>query len=284
MTYVCLERRIAFVHVPRAGGTSILEALRAFGGGMSLEPHLRARDLRERLGGETWDALHSIAVVREPIDWFASAWRYIHARPLHPLFVAAATSSHGEFARLAAYVAMPGGRQIDFLCAPCGRPLVRHVLRFERLEEDWAELAQRLPLPGGIPRLNAVADASDPLDDDSRRVVAGVLAEDAIRLGADCAEESRAVVGDAWARIAALGPDWFDDADACRALANILLGLGEFDAAALCATRARDAATLARIPPRLEAHTPHADDLRSFIDRIAAGTATTPYLSAATRS
>jgi hypothetical protein len=284
LTYVCLERRIAFIHVPRAGGTSILEALRAQGGGLPLEPHLRARDLRDRLGVETWDTLHSIAVVREPIDWFASLCRYIRSRPLHRLFVAAATSDHTEFARLAAYVAKVGNRQIDFLCAPCGEPLVRHVLRFERLAEEWAELAQRLPLPSEIPHLNAVIDASGPLDEDSRRVVASVLAEDAIRLGAAGAEESRSAVGDAWAQIAAFGAGWFDDIDACREMAGILHGLGEFDAAAFCATRARDAATLARIPQRLDVRTPHPDVLRAFLDRIVSGTAAAPYISAATPS
>lgn len=282
MTFVSLARRIAFVHVPRAGGTSVLEALRREGDGLPLEPHLRAVDLRARLGEAVWDGLESIAVVRESLDWFWSKWRYIRTEPLHRLFVATRGLELSDFCRLAPFVTKIGARQVDFLCDRQGAPLVRHVLRFETLAEDWARLAATLPIPEELPRRNArPAPPESPFDAVDRRRVLAVFAEDAIRLGLATATEARAIVEPTWRRIAAFGPDWFDRPEACSACVELFLELGEFDAARYCAARAGDIGIDARIPPRPDRRVPWSDDVRAFIDRIAAGRAQEPLVSVA---
>lgn len=64
---------VVFVHVPRTGGTSISQALY----GRNL-PHL-SMAYYQALAGDKLAGLPSFAVIRDPIDRLASAYRFIRA-------------------------------------------------------------------------------------------------------------------------------------------------------------------------------------------------------------
>ncbi|MBL9150051.1 MAG: hypothetical protein JNM94_15295 [Phycisphaerae bacterium] len=170
MAVVFREKRLAFVHVPRTGGTSIAEGISRQLGALRFAPHLRACDLIDAIGREEWFALHSIAVVRHPIDWLRSTWRFARGEPLQPLFLHAHMMPFATFADRAGDVAPVGWRPLDYLLDENGELAVRHVLRFERLDEEWRALVEALGLEAlgfspELPHVNASRRAEIGHDD-----------------------------------------------------------------------------------------------------------------------
>jgi hypothetical protein len=66
------QRNLIFLHVPRAGGTSISHTLY----GKHCIEHYSARCLKE-MAPEFWNTTQSFAVVRDPFDRFASAYAFV---------------------------------------------------------------------------------------------------------------------------------------------------------------------------------------------------------------
>lgn len=69
-----LATGVLFVHVPKTGGTSVARALYG-GAGVG---HRTVREVRAELGPR-FDGLSTFAVVRDPVDRLASAFRYLKA-------------------------------------------------------------------------------------------------------------------------------------------------------------------------------------------------------------
>ncbi len=289
MTFVSIRHRIAFVHVPRTGGSSIANVLRGVGDEVGLAPHLRARDIAAQIGFETWSTLRSFAVVREPVDWLRSTWRFIRQQPLHPLFVQATVMDWPEFARSVSFLSPLGWRQCDFLADAAGRPLCRFVLRFERLAQDWAELAPQLGLPPELPHTNASRPDSEEDDPDGsgRATIETVFAEDAMRLGYPIDPAVRDVIEDRWAQLGELvAPGWPADPFRLRAIGELLFASHEFDGAlyvfqraSKLAPEAQDAARFARMPRRFGEATPSFEDVIAAVERAASGVGRTALVS-----
>lgn len=180
MAVVFREKGLAFVHVPRTGGTSIAEAISLQRGARRFSPHLRACDLMGEIGRDAWLGLSSVAVVRHPIDWVRSTWRFARGEPLQPLFLHAHMMPFAAFADRAGDVAPIGWRPIDYLLDADGEFAVRHILRFERLDRDWRDLVEELGLGGlGFPRELPRVNASKPSQigvDDSHACELGLAA------------------------------------------------------------------------------------------------------------
>jgi hypothetical protein len=125
--------------------------------------HAKARDIRATVGERAWHGHLSFTVVRNPWDlmvssyhWWlnrADRWKSLrtHAR---------AVAALGSFPR---FMDSPYGREHineqvgtfrDWICDTDGRVLVDTVCRFERLEEDWREMAGRLGIQVDLPHLN----------------------------------------------------------------------------------------------------------------------------------
>ncbi|MDZ4753807.1 MAG: glycosyltransferase [Phycisphaerae bacterium] len=185
MTYVSPSRGIAFIHVPRTGGTSLRTMLLSDGSTLPMRDHIRARDVIESIGMDAWSKLASIAVVRNPIDWMRSVWKYARATPLHSLYQQAQSQDFSSFVR-----AYPEWAQSEWgtqsvaqsawLVDSDGRLAIRHVLRFENLAAEWAELAQTLGLHSYMPKLNAskAADDSEALTPDAAVALFAMMRDD----------------------------------------------------------------------------------------------------------
>ncbi|MDZ4829031.1 MAG: hypothetical protein SGJ09_02390 [Phycisphaerae bacterium] len=185
MAFFSLERRIAFIHVPKTGGTAIMKALESIPDAVPLMPHARARDVRDILSPETYATMTTIAVVREPFDWIGSYWRYMQQDENHPLFEAMRGASFPSVVRRASQLLPIGWRQTDYITDESGKRIVTHVLRFERLDDEWEELALKLDLRCDLPRLNESRPDANSMDCGAaeRELLDRVLSDDFLRLG-----------------------------------------------------------------------------------------------------
>lgn len=72
-----LSHRFAFVHVNKAGGTSVVEALADY---EDMQPfildHDQATIYRRVLGADLWDEFYSFAFLRNPFDRMVSSYEY----------------------------------------------------------------------------------------------------------------------------------------------------------------------------------------------------------------
>ena len=94
------EAGVVLVHVPKTGGTSIARALYGTDG----VGHRTARDLRDELGAGAWARAFTFAVVREPVDRLASAFRYLKAGGSNRLDAAFRDRALGPYPTLDAFV------------------------------------------------------------------------------------------------------------------------------------------------------------------------------------
>lgn len=212
------SRKFVFVHVYKAAGTSVTQALlpharwvdRAVYGRGRLKRAIQlfnritgqqhkghrhitghhkfatARQIRDRLGAERFDSYFSFGFVRNPFDWFVSIHAHLRRLQEHPLHGRASGMEFGDF--LAWSVEQRTPRQSDFVTAEDGSLLVDFVGRVETLEADLRQIRARLRLPeGNAPHENASPgrekDYRRYYDDRSRGLVEQYFAEDLARFG-----------------------------------------------------------------------------------------------------
>lgn len=168
------------VHIPRTGGTSLEVQL------LGRHPKTLSRPDYEHLSGwcpdrqiwlqhatpqqmldldlvstEEFRTLHKVAVVRNPYDRALSVYLFLRNRlgPGRVTFADMLTSS-GPWSRLLEDRSSPRWRgdhvrsQAEY-CGGNGTPTVDSILRFESLQEDWADFQRRHELSfADLPRTN----------------------------------------------------------------------------------------------------------------------------------
>lgn len=188
-----LDARVVFVHIPKTGGLSIANAVyRTEGGG-----HRTVEDYKRELGPEIFASLVSFTVVREPTERLASAFRFLKRGGINDLDQAFAAEHLAPFETLEEFVTgwlTPESArsqvhfrpQHEFVCGSSGRPEVDHILRHERLQDDYDALR---PVFGGspLPYLNATTGSSAreaaALSPRALRIVANVYSKDFVLFG-----------------------------------------------------------------------------------------------------
>ncbi|RMD68052.1 MAG: sulfotransferase [Gammaproteobacteria bacterium] len=163
-----------FVHIPKTGGTSIRAALaplrfrdplywlmfpchklsRLTGHrlGTKFPRHAKAIAAREMLPREVFDGLFKFAFVRNPWDLQVSS--YHHLRRERPHLIAH-VKDFRDFVRYKLdperppqfHLDVSSEKQVDYLRDLSGAMIVDFVGRYERLEEDFAEVCRRIPIP-----------------------------------------------------------------------------------------------------------------------------------------
>jgi chondroitin 4-sulfotransferase 11 len=167
-----LRTGIAFIHVPKAAGTSISHAL--YG---RFTGHVRAVDVL-RWGSSAVNSLPRVAVVRNPWDRLVSAYRFIKRgggvggpdaggvwRPEQyqiPEFETFERFVNDWLAprnpRTLDFVFQP---QSDFFCDKRGQVAVDHLGRFEDIENTHAYLREKVPT---LPPLRRSNRSGEPVD------------------------------------------------------------------------------------------------------------------------
>ena len=182
-----LATGVLFVHVPKTGGTSVARALYGTEG----VGHRTVREVRAELGRQRADALFSFAVVRDPVDRAASAYRYLRAGGSNALDAAFGARVLDEFSTFEAFVLgwltprtsrvqVHFRPQADFVCDG-GRVAVDRVVPYARLAEGYARVRAETGVGGPLPHANAgpgPAAAAPPLSAAARARLREVYAAD----------------------------------------------------------------------------------------------------------
>lgn len=182
-----LETGHLFIHVPKAAGSSLSLALygRSFG-------HHTLAEWQANYPRSTAN-LRTIAVVRDPVDRFLSAFSYlkqggmnaVDARFARDVIGGAATAS--DFARAlltpdVASRALESGfhfrRQADFLRDRSGTIAIDLLIPFERLDAAAQHVASVVGRPFTLPRVNETPGAREQLTDKARTIVEQIYADD----------------------------------------------------------------------------------------------------------
>jgi hypothetical protein len=173
------NRRFIFVHVQKTGGTSLEQVLRRASRDVAVwhGRHGHARAGWAELGQEGWQRYFSFAFVRNPWDrlvsWYAMIRQRIDAlspaerRRRQPfrteIFNYVLHNSHDFESFLDNCTATIFDRgcdksflfnQLDYLSAPSGEMLVDFVGRYERFDEDAAQVLEWIGIDARLPRLN----------------------------------------------------------------------------------------------------------------------------------
>ena len=186
------HQRLVVLSVPKTGTTALEEAVASWAHVAVMRPpelkHTPAyrfeRFIRPWLTNSANGApFEAVAVMREPIDWLASWYRFRLRDDLIGTPRSARGLSFADFAR--AYMAQPRpqlaevGQQAKFLSGIDGRALgVDRLFRYEAMEAFTDFLAARLGRPIALPRANPSPPAPTDLPPTVRAELAAFLAED----------------------------------------------------------------------------------------------------------
>lgn len=174
-----------FIHINKTGGSSIEAAL-----GVPLDHHTAEQKVRQ-LGVPAWNQRFTFSFVRNPWDRTVSHYQFRLDRNHRGL--RAAGISFADWVRLAFVDHDPLVRdrdqmfvpQIDWLTDRHGAVLVDRIFRFERLAEDFAEVAATVGVANELPHQKASRRSHyvDYYDDRTVEIVAQAFAPDIKRFG-----------------------------------------------------------------------------------------------------
>ena len=184
------EQRLVFLATPKAGSTAVEVALESLASVSMQRPapmkHMTATDYHQVLGPWLADKagvpFTTVALMREPIDWLRSWYRFRNRDdtedPDHPM----AGKSFDTFAR--EYMALPRpshadiGSQAAHLCAPDGTPRVDRIFRYEDIDAFVHFLEDRLNCAITLARVNVPPAADVALRPETEAALKQAMAAD----------------------------------------------------------------------------------------------------------
>lgn len=148
------ERGVLILEVPKTGTVALSTGLRDVCQQVKeLQRHVGANQARKHFGKDRWNELETVAVVREPISWLRSWYRYLNGKErLGPDL-----SFHTFVERIAQGDSVDGNRinvRSQFYRLSDGRQqrvIVKHLLCFEHLGDEYASLNSDLLGGQGAP-------------------------------------------------------------------------------------------------------------------------------------
>ncbi|WP_341641727.1 sulfotransferase family 2 domain-containing protein [Phycobacter sp. K97] len=132
------QRPYFFVHIPKCGGTSVVDALQDF------YLHGKASVWRKQIGTKRWDKQQTFALVRRPYERICSLYRYaseIGANEADfadlPLNEWIERSLDGRDPQHLADTPMTLHPCLPWVVDANGAPLVKLIIRLEEVNQDW---------------------------------------------------------------------------------------------------------------------------------------------------
>lgn len=218
------NRDYVFIHIPKCGGRSIRWALgKSTGAAANRVDHADVRDQIARMGRDNWDRLYTFAAVRDPYERLVSCYAWTqergHIPDPTPQTIEAALGevvlgeqvvdfndpeklTHIDRFKCWVYGGCPLAERMNFRVNPAranwihapqtdwlvddaGEIAVRHLLRVEKLEDEWLRIAEALGAEERIKHLNC-SDHGKPAeyyDEPTRALVRKRYARDFDLLG-----------------------------------------------------------------------------------------------------
>lgn len=173
--------RFIFIHVDKAAGTSIQDALQPYAdplahssvrkrltllgpicriGGIhrsvQFGEHVGASTVQRCLPPSVYNSYHKFAFVRNPWDRLVSRYHYLMKNTKHRHCpVVTAMSGFPEYARWEMGRNKPLLHQCNYLCDARDRLIVDFVGRFESLIEDFSQISTHLGISTSLPHRNS---------------------------------------------------------------------------------------------------------------------------------
>ena len=178
------DKGIVFIHIPKAAGSSIASLGVGYTFGHKTYAYYDKWRPRDRTMPVTF------TVVRNPLDRFVSAFDYLAQGRGNGIDQAWARKNNLMGRPIDDFVIndlsqdrilrwMHFRPQVDFTAGAGSLVSVDHVLRFETIERDWADLATRFDLPKCLPQKNSsVGNKASCLGEEAAAVVRRVYAKD----------------------------------------------------------------------------------------------------------
>ena len=168
--------KCVFVEVPKTGSTSIRGIL-----GKAMQPHLNlwenkrlmenywtqrggrknriweclyltlSRERRLEIGQRQFDAYFKFGFVRNPWDRTVSLYERMEARQMRNEMSFDEFVNWIEYSSSTCIHSTPHRYQLDWFVDPDGKVLADFIGRFERLDQDWAFVAQKLGIAETLP-------------------------------------------------------------------------------------------------------------------------------------
>lgn len=183
------EQRLVFLATPKAGSTAIAAALEPLAAvSIQRPPVLKHTNVRRYqrfiepyLNKASGAEFTSVALMREPIDWLASWYRFRRRDDLLDSAASTRDMSFDDFAR--GYCDQPRpafadvGAQAMFL-APPGKRRVDRIFRYEAIDSFIDFLEQKLDFQIELPRVNISPLAETTLTRPTRALLEQAMAAD----------------------------------------------------------------------------------------------------------
>ena len=123
--------------------------------------HAKAADVKKELSSKLYDSYYTFAFVRNPWDWQVSMYHFIlkesdHINHAH----VRSMKNFEEYLEWVVRTPKPFARgatklQKDVLTDTKGNLIVDFVGRFERLEQDFGRICQKISIDATLPKINA---------------------------------------------------------------------------------------------------------------------------------
>jgi len=148
------RKKFIFIHIPKTGGTSIARLL--FNHCEMITKHQFAADMMDeaRPGIDYF----SFAVVRNPWDREVSRYFYQRRKPDHELYKEANGLSFKQWLKNRHcdkyFMSFYGAPMLDWISDDRGNVLIDYIARFEKLDEEWNIVRDKLGIGEALNRLN----------------------------------------------------------------------------------------------------------------------------------
>src|SRR6266513_879761 len=165
-----------FVEVPKSGSTSVRAIL-----GKAWKPHLNLLQIKKQM--ETY---FKFGFVRNPWDRVVSLYERTEALQLRNKMTFEEFVDWIQYSSATCVHSSPQRYQLDWFVDPNGNVLADFIGKFERLDEDWAFVAQKLGLNEKLPHRRANPRArhyTEYYNSRTREVIANTFRVDIERFG-----------------------------------------------------------------------------------------------------
>lgn len=180
MPFVSHKLKIAFVHVPKTAGSSIIAAIRSVDLDAAYEGYKHAH-----FKPGTYEGFWRFAVVRHPADRLYSFYRSLKGWPWEKI-------EEGEpWREVKLARTLPFEQWLDYIrpssrtWAPQARFVdgVDNVLRYENLDIEWLKVLEQFPFPVELPRFHVSQVPPERMTRAARQRVFTIYREDYAAFG-----------------------------------------------------------------------------------------------------
>jgi len=184
------EQRLVFLATPKAGSSAVEAALEPLASAAIQRPaplkHMNAQDFRTHLlpylQAQTGEIFETVALMREPIGWLRSWYRFRLRDDFDDPDHSMRGRSFEDFARDYMVDPRPAyadiGSQSAILADAAGRPLVDRIFRYEGMESFVHFLEDRLDCAITLPRVNVPPAVDVQLSNGTEALLQQAMAQD----------------------------------------------------------------------------------------------------------